>query len=377
MKSTKWKFPGIILSIILIIFCFTFQPAIADDETEQSQPKEKTEKCKNRIIAAPLAYYSPETRIAYGAAGSYILRFPNCDNNTRPSSISPIFIYTQNKQFKAEVKTEFYLKNNSYRFATMFRSQNYPDKFFGIGNNTLEDDKENYTSRSTDLNFSALKKFGDSFYFGFEYTYTYWRISERESGGLLDSGLYKGSEGGTLSGIGFIASRDTRNSIYFPTQGDFFELNARFYPQFLGSDFEFSTITLNLRKYFPVFSSHVVAVQTILKAQSGTVPFTSLAQIGGQYLMRGYFQGQYRDKNLFAIQAEYRLPFLWRFGLVGFGGIGSVAPRIDKFNIDDFKLSYGLGLRLLFDKREKIQVRFDYGFGKGSSGFYASIYEAF
>jgi len=79
-----------------------------------------------------------------------------------------------------------------------------------------------------------------------------------------------------------------------------------------------------------------------------------------------------------AMQVEYRVPLFWRIGFVGFGSLGKVAPSISQINFKDLKAGYGVGIRLMFDKKERIQVRFDYGFGgKGRSGFYASIFEAF
>ena len=94
--------------------------------------------------------------------------------------------------------------------------------------------------------------------------------------------------------------------------------------------------------------------------------------------MRGYFEGRFRDKNLLALQAEYRLPLFWRFGLAAFAGAGKVADAFAELNSGGIKYSYGAGLRYLFSKREKIQVRLDVGFdGKGGSAFYFSIFEAF
>jgi outer membrane translocation and assembly module TamA len=93
--------------------------------------------------------------------------------------------------------------------------------------------------------------------------------------------------------------------------------------------------------------------------------------------MRGYYAGRFRDKNLLVFQAEYRLPLVWRLGLVGFAGLGNVAGKFSQLNLDSLKPSYGVGLRFLFDKKEKIRIRMDIGFGKGTSGFYFSIFEAF
>jgi hypothetical protein len=93
--------------------------------------------------------------------------------------------------------------------------------------------------------------------------------------------------------------------------------------------------------------------------------------------MRGYYDGNFRDRNVIILQTEYRLPLFWRFGAVGFAGVADVAHRFRDFKFDNLKHSIGFGLRYLFNKREKMYVRFDMGFGKGVSGFYFSVFEAF
>ena len=99
--------------------------------------------------------------------------------------------------------------------------------------------------------------------------------------------------------------------------------------------------------------------------------------MGGDMIMRGYYQGSYRDKNLLAFQAEYRLQLLKRWGIVGFAGAGGISDAINHFNLDTIKPSYGGGLRFKINRKENVNVRVDYGFGKGQQNVYFFIAEAF
>ena len=111
---------------------------------------------------------------------------------------------------------------------------------------------------------------------------------------------------------------------------------------------------------------------------TGSAPFYDLALIGGDRVMRGYLYGRYRDKAYYAVQAEYRLPnIVWRFGLVLFGGFGDVAPKLSKMEIATVKPTYGFGIRFRFDELQKLDLRADVGFGKGTSGIYFSVNQAF
>jgi len=364
------------IGLVLILVCSIYNLGVAAQENEEPTPPKKVRE-KSRIIFSPIVYYTPETRFAYGAAGSYIFRLSKDRPNDRPSSLSPIAVYTQEKQFYAQMKSLVYLKNERYQIELNLKLQDYPDKFFGIGNDNTLEDKESYTSRSVSAMFTILRKVKEGLHLGVQYHYARWNISEFKPGGLLENQDIPGNREGTIAGLGFMLNLDTRDNIFAPTRGEWIEFGARFYNEILGSDFNYSNFKLNIRKYVPVFSSHIVAAQLILQEQGGTVPFTEMARIGGSYLMRGYYDGRFRDQKMAVLQLEYRVPLFWRLGVVAFAGVGNVAGTWGEMDLSGMKRSLGFGFRYLFDRKEKIYVRMDFGFGHDENGFYLSIFEAF
>ena len=95
-------------------------------------------------------------------------------------------------------------------------------------------------------------------------------------------------------------------------------------------------------------------------------------------MMRGYYLGRYRDKDMVFVQMEHRImPVWWRFGLVGFLGFGSVTDGIENFELGDLRHSVGLGIRFQFDRAARLSIRADYALGEDSSGFYLGVKEAF
>ena len=94
--------------------------------------------------------------------------------------------------------------------------------------------------------------------------------------------------------------------------------------------------------------------------------------------MRGYYSGRFRDQDMMVLQTEYRLPVKGRFGLAFFGSFGSVANKLKEYQLSNFKYSYGGGIRFALNKKERLNLRIDYGIGKGkNSGLYFQIGEAF
>ena len=139
------------LTIFLYIFASIAVFGMFGDTGRTEQEETKDKKKKSRIIAAPVAFYSPETSVGLGGAGSYIFRMAGKETNTRPSSISPLAIYTFKKQFIAQLNTDLYFKDNKYRLNGEIKRMKYPNKFYGVGRDVPEENEEAYTPQITNF----------------------------------------------------------------------------------------------------------------------------------------------------------------------------------------------------------------------------------
>ncbi|NJO02523.1 MAG: BamA/TamA family outer membrane protein [Bacteroidia bacterium] len=170
---------------------------------------------------------------------------------------------------------------------------------------------------------------------------------------------------------------DNRDNLFSTSQGTYFEFRQSFYHDKLGSDFNFRVMELDYRKFFKPFArrADVVALNAYAYCSSDNTPFTEMALLGSSSIMRGYYQGRYRDYHLLAFQAEYRAHLVGRLGLVGFAGLGNVDNHLGVFNWGTLKHSVGGGLRFTVMKEENLKLRFDYAFGQNSSNFYFGVAE--
>jgi outer membrane protein assembly factor BamA len=344
--------------------------------------KKQKEKKKDKRISAvvlPVIFYMPETRFGVGGGGLLTYRPKNSPEDARPSSLFFQAYYTQNKQYGIELTPEFYLKNEDYIVSGYFKISKFPNKFWGIGSQTPDEAEEKYTPRMFNFDLTVqrriLKK--ERLYAGIQYKFENLKILEFEPDGLLSTGRITGSGGGKLSAMGLILNWDTRDNIFFPRSGNFFQMTTNFYLPAFGSDFTFTSLKLDLRKYFPFFKSDVLAVQVLLQSVSGSPTFRHMAEIGGDKIMRGYYGGRYRDKSMIVLQTEYRMKIWKIFGMVVFAGLADVADKLGNLSLGNLKHSVGLGLRITVVPKEGTNIRLDYGFGKGTSGFYIMASEAF
>ena len=344
-------------------------------ERQENEKNEKEE--KNQLLAVPIVYYTPETKIAGGVGAIYYLRSLKDQLRGHPSTVSMSIIYTQKKQFTFEISPGLYLKKGRVHLVGYAGFKNYVANFYGIGSQTTENMREDYSYRSIILKCSLRNRITPSLYAGLQCDLEHSKITELEPGGMLDTADIEGSQAGTISGLGVLFIQDNRDSIFFPTRGSLLQLQAsRFYRTF-GRDNKIKQYSIDYRQYMTVFSKHVLAFQQSVQMTSGNVPFQRLPILGGPNILRGFIQGRFRDKKAIFFQMEYRVPLIWRLSAVGFVGYGDVADKLSEFNLKNFKVTGGLGLRYQVNRTSGTNLRCDFGFAKGNFNVYFTIYEAF
>jgi len=353
--------------------------SLAGQEGDKEKPKEETKERKFGAVVLPFVLYMPETKWGGGAGGLITYRPLHSAPDARPSSLYFYAIYTQLKQFSAQMRPEFYFKKEEYLLTGKIGVDRFPDKFWGVGNATKDEAEENYTPDMLSMEMSFQKKIWpkQNLYAGVYSQFETYKIIKSDPGGLLEKEAFPGSKRGRASSLGLILNWDTRDNIFFPRQGYYCQLLTHISRSFLGSEFDTTSVKIDLRKFLPLFSTHVFALQGLFHSVQGAPPFKNYAKLGGDSIMRGYYSGRYRDKSLLALQAEYRLSVWKRLGMAAFAGAGDVASRLKNFNLEAVKYSVGFGLRYKVAPREGTNLRLDFAWGKGTSGFYFTAGESF
>ncbi len=330
------------------------------------------------LLALPVVYYRPETKLAFGGVGIYYFRPRNSLPETRASSIRAGVIYTTANQIIAKIEPRIFLEDEQYYVSGDVSFFKFPDKFYGIGNNTPSSAEEDYVPQVLRFRAGFDYQFLPRLFGGVVYNFYNYRILQYAEGGELMQGMIPGSSGGRISGAGITLKWDTRDNVFFASRGAYFVVTAITFQRFFGSEFAYTDYTLDLRKYFSFIPGQYLALQFYGGFTTGEAPFQSLQRLGGEKLMRGYREGRFSDRNYMLLQGEYRFPLYWRFGAVVFAGVGDVSSRIGAFRLPDLKPSYGFGFRFAVNQEERLNIRLDFGFGQhGNSGMYLSASEAF
>ena len=329
------------------------------------------------VVPFVLPAYQPETSFLLGAAAILGHR-PRAGSGLRESAISVVGAASVRGQFSVQVAPDVFVFEDAMHFGGTLSAAHFPDTFYGVGAETSEGDAEPYTADIFELELSPRWRLVDSLYVGPSLRVQSVAVVEVEAGGLLDTGELIGSEGGQTVQLGVSAFWDTRSSTLYPTRGGIVRLNLRHTLGALGSDYDFDVMRLDARRYLtlPWHPRHVLALMGLLELRSGEPPLYDLGRLGGGEIMRGYYEGRYRDRQYLAAQAEYRLPLFWRVGAVAFGSIGGVARDVSADLVTKPRLAAGGGVRVAPVADVPINVRLDVAYGSDLN-VYFNLGEAF
>ena len=144
--------------------------------------------------------------------------------------------------------------------------------------------------------------------------------------------------------------------------------------------FSFRKTTIDLQQFVPLLYERRVFAFRALAVLSDTsngqeVPFYLSPTYGGLNVGRGYPTFRFRDRNMLALQAEYRYQINGLVNGAIFVDSGQVAPRVGAIAWSQFKTTYGTGVR--FGAAGGAALRLDFAFGGDGPTFIFGLGHAF
>lgn len=340
---------------------------------------------KPELSLIPSIEYSLITGVA-ASINSNIL-FPKKFNNA--SIIYFDIKRTVKKQTIVEVVSNLWFSKDKFNLNTDWSLMRFPQKDFGLGGNTSLHNFDQLNYSYLKLYQTLSKRIAKNLYLGAGIRFDYhWNITDTTifNKPLFGFREYGFSDATTAGGFAFNLLSDTRRNAIHPLAGEhYFQLVGRKNITLLGSNSEWSSLTIDARKYvrLKATSNHLLAFWSYnIINLSGTPPYLVLPHTAGDPFKntgRGYIQSRYRGKSLLIQEMEYRFPITENdfLGGVLFGNMQSVADfKTNKFSSP--KLGYGFGFRVKFHKKSNTNIALDYAWGDdGSRGFFLNLGEVF
>ena len=328
------------------------------------------------LTGYPYVFYNPEVEFAAGGA-LVVTSYLDASAEAKPSNVILTGWASTNSSYLLALTPEFFLSSDRIYVLLALRYSRYADRFWGIGPTSEDTIDAGYARKGFSLSGEVDVAVWGALKVGLNYELNNTRVTDQGSNPLLTSGAVTASDGGFTSGLGAVFLLDTRNGAFYPTSGGLYKLSFLNTSRFLGSEFLLNRWILDLRQYFALSDPVVLAVQAYASAVSGEAPFYMLPALGGGKIMRGYFEGRYRDRMLVTLQGEVRVRLFGRWGVAGWVGVGDVAHSARSFTLRTAKPSFGVGVRFALDPTELLNIRVDVAKGRESDGIYFDAKEAF
>jgi hypothetical protein len=364
----------------LVPFLFIFVSGISDQAFSQNPDSSNTRKRNKtvKIFAVPTLGSAPETGFYFGAVALFDI-IPRGDSLARHSVIKTELSYTLKKQFIANLEWTLTDKEKKWILFGNNSWTKFPELFWGIGGDLPRTNDVLYSANRLELSNSIYRKTNSNWYLGicqrFQYIYNL-EFPDYEND---NSKIYDQLNSGIASGLGLGLLYDTRSNLLNPKPKEaFLSLQSMGFGKIIGSDYPFFLADLDMRYYQKVTSKSLLAFQFIGQVRTPDAPYRMLGLVGGPMMLRGYYQGRYRDNQLVASQMEYRWLFIKWVGVSAFTAAGNVFNFKNPERAGSIKSAAGLGFRILVDPKENSFMRFDFAMTRDrDTGFYISFGEAF
>ena len=312
--------------------------------------------------------------------------------------LSVKFGFTSPFSFEARFEPVLYFNRNALRVSAELFYRHRNEHYFGIGyatNRSLERDTAVTGYRSRRLGFSpevAWRLGRSSAYLGVVADFSYECM--HDAGSYVARSPQFAALGGTAArssltdvGAGVDFSVDTRDNTIVPRRGLTLDARVLLYCKALGSDFNYSRLTIGYRQYAPLGGDEGTLAWGVVSsnAMGRNVPLLRHATVADGYVMRGYYGYQFRDKSVLKVHAEYRYMLnlsstvgqllLNRFGLAAWAGLAAMGQSMVRY--DALLPELGAGLRVKVTQRS--HLRFDWGYGTATrqAMFYVGVNELF
>ncbi|WP_317897860.1 BamA/TamA family outer membrane protein [Aurantibacillus circumpalustris] len=342
---------------------------------------------KPRITVVPFIGYTLQTRLAGIIAGN-VAFYVDTLEETNQSAVSISCSYSQNNQIIAPLSSNIWTRKNKYNFLGNWRYYKYPEQTYGLGGNTDLKDRVGLDYTFFLFREAVLRHFeGSHVYAGLGYNLSHHTNIKQVTASpdtITDFDLYGRTETSTSSGISIHTLFDNRGNTINPKSGTYANLTYYNYSKLLGSNSNWQSVIVDLRKYFSLGKA-----KNVLSFWSynwftfgGKVPYLDLPSTGWDAysnIGRGYIQSRLRGQNLLYLETEYRFKIL-RSGFLG-GVLFANAQSVTDWPSNKFTAispAAGFGLRIKLNKFSGTNLSIDYGFGtKGSQGLFINLGEVF
>ena len=339
--------------------------------------QEKVDSIQSQHTLIPLIFYLPETSLGIGGTGISTFQDLRHHPKTRPSQILYSAVYTFKNQLLLFIPFELYGNANNSRIKGELGYYRYFYNFHGIGPESSKNDLESYSVNFPRIEVNYSHRVFSNFYLGAGMNFDQFAIQKIEEGGILQSLKPIGYQGGRKANFVALAFFDTRDTLFAPSHGHYFEMKFQGSLPHWISDFQYYRLDLDYRHYQKLSAKMLLASNLFWSWASSNTPFFDLPYISTPNRGRGFDDRRFMNYDLINLQSELRFPIYKRFRGAGFLSISDLAHESFQYFQNKLEWSYGMGIRYQLRNDSKARLRLDLAKSRDSFNIYFTLNEAF
>jgi len=356
--------------------------------SEKSPATSPPQQHQGEFIFAPIPFSNQVFSFGLAPVVQYVFPVNSKDPQSHPSSLVVTGMIAQRASWALGGGGRLFLNHDRYRLSFFGGHGDVSYALFGVGTSGGNAGKSVPIEQGGDLAFiEILFKLKGKLYVGPRFNYR--RLTANLKLNSDSVNLPPGVDSVDLGSLfntyapGFEVQHDTRTDLFYPTKGHVFQLDGDFFrateslQNNLDRDVTYEQYRVSYNQYLPLSPSQVLALRGMVCDVDGNPPFYELCQFGAMSDIRGYQVGRFRDRRMFATQAEYRKILTNRLGFVLFAGVGEVAHTWDSFDSENLLPGGGTGIRFNLAKKQRINMRADVAYGTTGWSWNFFLGEAF
>ena len=366
----------------------------------QAQKKDTIQRKNLRFSILGGPGYTPDYGLLIGGSALFTFSTNQADTTLKRSVLPIAFAYMAAGGGSVIVRPQLFYNKDRFRIFGQLSMSNTIDNYYGVGFETNSDrirGKDSTEYRYVGFSFNPIFLFrykSSNLFLGPSLDVTHTNMQDPSIGVQNDPDYmaHGGNENGLEVfnvGLGANFSYDTRDVPANAYSGMLLELNATFYSKAFGSTNNFNVYNLQYRQFKElkfIGERKVLAWMINGRFTSGDVPLTELSSIGSAFDLRGYYMGQYRDKNAVMTLAEYRhmlnmgdetkmRRILSKLGFTTWAGLGSTDPDFKDWS--GVMPNFGAGLRIELQPRMNFRIDVGHDPLNNQTLLYFNMTEAF
>ena len=166
-----------------------------------------------------------------------------------------------------------------------------------------------------------------------------------------------------------VVDYDSRDNIFYPTNGTYAEFEADLARGGLGSSTNFQEQSARAYQWIPLSKSWVLGLRADTGFSQGNIPFFAQPYVS----LRGVSEAKFQDSNQLTAEAEIRWNVTPRWSVLGFGGVGKAYGHLHSFGDAPTAFGFGTGFRYLVARKLGLAMGVDVAHGPGQNAFYVQV----